>query len=135
MSSYILAAEYVADTVALVLYLEKRKSSAIVEQIFDSAENDATVIHIPAMVFAEMLYLSEKNRITATLTNALDLLKNYPNFRQSPINGEIVESAANINDIPELHDRIISASARFLNLELITKDAKIQNLSFVRTIW
>ena len=40
-----------------------------------------------------------------------------------------------ITHIPELHDRLISASARFLNLELITNDAKIQNSSFVQTVW
>lgn len=135
MSNLILAAEYVADTVALVLYLESRKSGAIAEQIFDSALNAATVIHIPTMVLAEILYLSEKKRITATLTDALKLVKNSANFRELPMSGEIIEAAAQITDIPELHDRIISASARFLNLELITNDAKIQNSNFVRTIW
>ncbi len=135
MSVQILAAEYVADTVALVLFLEKRKSGANAERIFDSAENAATIVHVPAMVFAEILYLSEKKRITATLTDALDLIKNSPNFRELPMSGAVIESAAQIADIPELHDRIISASARFLNLELITNDAKIRNSNFVRTIW
>lgn len=135
MSKNIPAAEYVADTVALVLYLEKRKSGAIAEQIFDSAENATTIVHIPAMVFAEILYLSEKKRITTTLTDALDLLKNSPNFKELPISGAIIETAAQITDIPELHDRIISASARHLNLELLTSDAKIQNSGFVRTVW
>lgn len=135
MSVQILAAEYVADTVALVLFLEKRKSGADAERIFDSAENAATIVHIPAMVFAEILYLSEKKRITASLTDALDLLINSPNFKEIPMSGAVIESAAQITDIPELHDRIISASARFLNLELITNDAKIRNSNFVRTIW
>lgn len=135
MSSYILAAEYAADTVALVLYLEKRKSGASAEQIFDSAENAATIIHIPAMVFAEILYLSEKKRITTTLTDALDLVKNLSNFKALPMTVEIIESATQITDIPELHDRLISASARYLNLELITKDSKIESSNFVRTIW
>lgn len=136
MSNYILAAEYVADTVSLILYLENRKTGAIAEQIYDSAENGATVIHIPAMVFAEILYLSEKNRITATLNNAVDLtVKNSANFKQLPMNGEIIKNAAIISDIPELHDRIIAASAKFLNLELITNDSKIQNSAFVKTIW
>lgn len=135
MSNHILVAEYVADTVALVLFLENRKSGAVAEQIFDSAEKAATIIHIPAMVFAEILYLSEKKRIATTLTDALDLTKNLPNFKELPIGGAILKAAAQITDIPELHDRIISASARFLNLELITSDKKIQNSNFVRTIW
>jgi len=135
MSNYILAAEYVADTVGLVLHLENRKSGAVAEQIFDSAANAATIIHIPAMVFAEILYLSEKNRIAAILTDALGLVKNSPNFKELAMNGDVIKSAAQITDIPELHDRIISASARHLNIELITNDSKIQSSNFVRTIW
>ncbi len=135
MSNYTLAAEYAADTVAMILYLEKRKSGAIAEQIFDSAETASTIVHIPAMVFAEILYLSEKKRISATLTDALDLIVNFPNFKELAIRVEIIETAAQITDIPELHDRIISASARFMNLELITNDAKIQNSNLVQTIW
>lgn len=136
MSSYTLAAEYVADTVALVLYLEKRRSGAVAERIFDAAENGGTIIHIPAMVFAEILYLTEKKRITATLDDAVDLtVKNSASFRELPINSEIVKNAGQITDIPELHDRLIAASAKFLNLELITNDSKIQNSAFVKTIW
>ena len=135
MSSFTPAGEYVTDTVGLILHLEKRKLGATAEQIFDSAENGQIIIHIPAMVFAEILYLSEKKRVSANLTDAFQLLRNFPNFKESPMNSEIIESAAQITDIPELHDRIISATARHLNFELITNDAKIQNSAFVKTIW
>lgn len=135
MSNFILAAEYVADTVALVLHLEKRKSGASAEQIFDSAENGQTIIHIPAMVFAEILYLSEKKRITTNLADVFALLQNSPNFKEFPLTADVIKSAEQITDIPELHDRIISATAKHLNLELITNDTKIQNSTFVKTIW
>ena len=135
MTNFTLAAEYVADTVGLILYLEKRKSGANAEQIFDAAENASTIIHIPAMVFAEILYLSEKKRISANLTDVFQLIQNFPNFKEFQMSGNVIKSAAQITDIPELHDRIISATARFLNLELITNDKKIQNSSFVKTIW
>lgn len=135
MTKLSLAAEYVADTVGLILHLEKRKSGASAEQIFDAVENADTIIHIPAMVFAEILYLSEKRRITATPTNVFQLLQNFPNFKEFPINLDVVKSAAQITDVPELHDRIISATAKLLNLELITNDRKIQNSNFVKTIW
>lgn len=135
MINYTLAAEYVADTVSLVLYLENRKTGAIAEQIYDSVENGTSIVHIPAMVFAEILYLSEKKRITATLTDALNLTKKSVGFKILAINGEIIENAAQITDIPELHDRIIAASAKYLNLELITNDSKIQKSAFVQTIW
>lgn len=35
MSNFILADEYVTDTMALILHLENRKSSQSVKQIFD----------------------------------------------------------------------------------------------------
>lgn len=135
MTKLSLAAEYVADTVGLILYLEKRKSGAAAEQIFDAAENAGVVIHIPAMVFAEILYLSEKKRISTNLTSAFQLLGNSPNFKELPLNADVIKTAARITDIPELHDRIISAGAANLNLELITNDPKIQSSKFVRTIW
>lgn len=135
MNPLILAAEYVADTVALVVYLEKRRLGADSQIIFDSAENSNTIIHIPAIVFAEILYLSEKQRISANLQNVKNLLQANSNFRESPLTQAIIETAAQITDIPELHDRLISATARHLNLELITTDAKIQTSKFVKTIW
>lgn len=135
MSSFTLADEYVADTVAIILYLENRKSSANVERIFDAAEAGQTIIHIPAMVFAEILYLSEKNRISLTLADVEKHLQNFPNYRETPMNFEIIEYAGQITDIPELHDRLIAATAKFLNLELITNDLKIQNSALVKTIW
>jgi len=135
MSNVTLADEYVTDTVGLILHLEKRKSGANAEQIFDAAENADTIIHIPAMIFAEILYLSEKKRISANLTDIFQLIQNFQNFKEFPMNGDVIKFAAQITDIPELHDRIISATARFLNLELITNDKKIQNSSFVKTIW
>ncbi len=55
MSNFILADEYVTDTMALILHLENRKSSQSVKQIFDSADSGKTTIYIPAIVFAEIL--------------------------------------------------------------------------------
>ncbi|MDQ3751238.1 MAG: PIN domain-containing protein [Acidobacteriota bacterium] len=134
MTNFILADEYVTDTVGLILYLEKRKSGGRAEQIFDAAENANTIIHIPAMVFAEILYFSEKKRISATLTDVFQLLQNFPNFKEFTVTQDVIESAAQTTDVPELHDRIISAAAKLLNLELITNDKKIQSSIFLKTI-
>ncbi|MDQ3042641.1 MAG: PIN domain-containing protein [Acidobacteriota bacterium] len=135
MSPFILAAEYVADTVALVVYLEKRRLGLDSQAIFDSAENSNTIIHIPAIVFTEILYLSEKGRISVNLRDVENLLQTNSNFRESPLTQAIVETAEKITDIPELHDRLISATARHLNLELITTDAKIKKSAFVKIVW
>lgn len=135
MSNFILADEYVTDTVGLVIYLEKRKLGTDSQQIFDSAELGKTNIYTPVMVLAEILYLSEKQKIPANLQAVFQLFQKFPNFKEFPLNADVIKAAEQITDIPELHDRVISATAKLLNLELITTDAKIQNSSFVKTVW
>ena len=135
MSSFTLADEYVADTMAIVLHLENRKSSVNVKQIFDAADAGQVIIHIPAIVFAEILYLSEKKRIGLTLADVKKHLQKFSSYREIPLNFEIIEHAGQIADIPELHDRLIAATAKFLNMELITNDQKIQSSSLVKTVW
>lgn len=127
--------EYVSDTMAIVLHLEKRKSSTTAKQIMKEAENGNAILHIPATVFTEILYLSEKKRIGLTLANVKTHLQNFADFRACALSFEIVETAEQITDIPELHDRLIAATAKHLNLELINNDPKIRNSAFVKTVW
>ncbi len=94
-----------------------------------------TSIHIPTMVLAEILYLSEKNRISASLADVFQLIRDIPNFKEFPMDCEVLESAVEITDIPELHDRLVSATAKLLGLELITNDPKMESSAFVKTIW
>jgi predicted nucleic acid-binding protein len=48
---------------------------------------------------------------------------------------DVICAAAQITDIPELHDRIIAGTARLLNLELITNDPVIRASQFVKSVW
>jgi predicted nucleic acid-binding protein len=135
MTSSTLADEYVTDTMALILHLENRRSSETVKAIFDSADEGKTTIHIPAMVFAEILYLTERRRIELDLIELEKHLKKFPNYRESPMSLEIVKNGLHIIDIPELHDRLIASTANHLKLKLITNDLRIQASKFVDTIW
>ncbi len=40
-----------------------------------------------------------------------------------------------IDDIPELHDRIIAGTALMKELELITNDTIISHSGFVKVLW
>ena len=88
-----------------------------------------------AEVFAEILYLAEKNRISLNLHEVEKHFKNFQNYKEVPLSFEIIQNARQITDIPELHDRLIASTAIFLNLELITNDPKIENSQFVNAIW
>ena len=126
---------YVADTMAFILRLEKRKLPEQVKQIFLAAETDHAEIFIPAMVLAEIAYLSEKGRIDINLSQVKQYLLNYPSVQEKEINLEIIEAAFNITDIPELHDRIISGCAKACGVELLTNDPVIHASAFIEALW
>ena len=126
---------YVTDTMAIILRLEKRKLSRKVKTIFESAEKGKIKLIIPAMVLAEIGYLSERNKIDTNLLEVQDYCKNHPSVQTAHISAEVIYKSFEINDIPELHDRIIAGTAYLINLELITNDPIIIDSKYVSTIW
>ena len=77
------------------------------------------------MVLAAIGYLSEKNKIDTNLNEIKDYCQKYPDFLTDPITDEIIFKSFEIDDIPELHDRIIAGTAHSRNLEIITNDPVI----------
>ena len=135
MSSSTPSSEFVADTVAVVVWLEHRRMGANARSAFDLAEQGAAQIYIPAIVFAELGYLTEKGRIQTSLNELLNQMSKHSAIVEQPLTAAIVNVAFTINDIPELHDRLIAATAKHMNTALITTDHVIQASSSVETIW
>jgi predicted nucleic acid-binding protein len=135
MSSNSRATEYVADTVAVILRLERRKIGKAAMAAFEQAEAGRATIYVPSFTLAEILYLSEKKRVQTNLKEVNAYLARHPSINEYPLIGAIIDTAAEITDIKELHDRLIAATARFLDLPLITNDAVMQASSFAQTIW
>ena len=129
------ASEFAADTLAVVLRLENRRLGARARSIFAAVESGQAHLHVPAMVFAEIMYLSEKGRIEASLSDVADYMEQHPNCKGYPLDLAVVQSAAEITDVPELHDRLIAGTARLLDVELITRDSAIEASRFARTVW
>jgi predicted nucleic acid-binding protein len=127
--------KYVTDTMAIVSYLGKRKLPLSVKQIFQSADLGLVQILIPSIVFVEIGYLSEKERIDVSLVDILNHIDSFACYSEQSLSFAIVAESYKITDIPELHDRLIGGTAKFLDLELITNDPLIQASSFVKTIW
>ena len=40
-----------------------------------------------------------------------------------------------MKDVPELHDKIIASTAKYLESPIITKDKTLQDLSSIKTFW
>ena len=127
--------KYISDTMALILRLEKRKMPAQIKKLYELAEQGKAEIFIPAIVFSEIGYLSEKNKIDADLEMVKQYLSAHPKIKELPLNLKTVKTAFSIDDIPELHDRLIAASGKELDVEIITNDSEIQESRHVKTIW
>jgi predicted nucleic acid-binding protein len=127
--------EYVTDTMGLVLWIERRRLGARAKAVFKAAEERTAVIHVPALVVAEDLYLAERKRIRMTLDDRQGALIRFPHVKEYPLSLQVVKAAAEITDIRELHDRLIAATARLLGLQLVSNDPAVQSSSFVETVW
>ena len=120
---------------AFVLWLEKRKMPTKTKEKFQLAEQGKAQIIIPAFVFVELAYLSENNRINTTIHEAQYAVDTNKNIVEYPLSLETVKTAFEIDDIPELHDRLIAATAKHLSIEIITNDPEIEKSAHVRTVW
>lgn len=130
----------VADTHAAVWYLfGDSRLSARAKDFIDQAAADRRTIEISPISLAEVLYLVEKkNRLPASafdeLRNALDNPKHV--FKETPLTRDVVKAMQEVSreDIPDMPDRIVAATAVYLGVPVISRDGKIR-ASNVQTIW
>ena len=127
---------YAVDTVALVWHLEKhRRLGARARSILQEADQGHHTIVISGATLMEILYLSERRRISVDLATLKDLLARNQNYSVAPVSFEVIEATANINDIPELHDRVIAGTAAWLNIPILTNDPDMTASCHVQVIW
>ena len=63
-----------------------------------------------------------------------NIINNSINYVEEKLSINIIKSAFEITDIPELHDKLIAGTARYLKLPLITNDPVIQKSRFVECV-
>lgn len=90
---------------------------------------------VPTIVLAEILYASERGRIALSLGDVLSELKRRKNYRTVSFTQKILLRVEKIKRVPELHDRLIVATAIEHKATVITRDADIVNSGEVETIW
>lgn len=93
---------------------------------------------VSSISIVEIIYLAEKNRIpSATLPLLEEGLSEQPTLLEIvPITQSIALAVQQVSreQVPDLPDRIIAATALYLGVPLITRDNKIL-LSNVETVW
>jgi len=127
--------KYVTDTQALVMFLNGRRViSDTVDSVFRKADQGENIIVVPSVVIFEIGYLFEKHRIPISIKDITDIFADSVNYVEERLSADIIESAFEVTDIPELHDRLIAGTARYLNLPLLTNDPVILRSRFVRCV-
>lgn len=131
--------DIVVDTHILIwLYTDPSRISTKALSAIREAEINFT-IHVSAISIVELIYLTERQRIDAeVLESVYKTLEDLEtSFRLIELTHGIAKEVAEIprTEIPEMPDRIISATARFLQIPLVTTDRKILSSVAVETIW
>src|SRR6201999_2543870 len=93
-----------------------------IKSIFADAVNGNTVIYISTVSLMEVGYLSEKSRIDISISDIIELTEKNSGIIIYPMDTNTVKEAFLINNVPELHDRLITATAKILRATLITND-------------
>ncbi len=127
--------KFVTDTQAIIKFINGQKViSSKITTIFQDTDRGNNIIIIPSIVLFEIGYLHEKSRIPVSIQDMENIINTSVNYIEEKLSLNIIKSAFEIKDIPELHDRLISGTARYLDIPLLTNDPVILQSKFVKTV-
>lgn len=121
----------VADTHTIIWYLlNSNHLSANATQALDEAIAASDPIYLASISIVEIVYLVEKSKLPNAALEQLNSVLAAPDSGVVvvPLDLAVVEAMKEIprDVVPDMPDRIIAATARYLNLPLVTCDSKIQ---------
>jgi len=131
--------DYVTDTHGLIWYLQDSpRLSEQARQCFDICDRGDCTIFVPTICLVEIIYLQEKGRISSSMKAQLDseLSAGASGIALADLTAEVANLIVRVprNQVADMPDRIIAATALHLDLPLITRDHKIK-FSGLQTIW
>ena len=134
------AAPVVVDTHAIVWYLAQApKISLAAFRAIDDALLASEPVYVSAISLVELHYLVESGRVPAeALAELIDASEDPDgSLTVVPVDTGVAQSLDVIprDEISDMPDRVIAATAAYLRLPLVTADEKIRRSRCVRTIW
>ncbi len=126
--------DHVTDTHSIVWYFtDDPRLSRHALEVFEKTIREEVII-IPIVVLAEIMYISNKGKITLTFDETLQKINSYENFIVAPLDLEILKVAEKIKLNLEMHDKLIVATTLYYNASLITRDPLITKSGACTTI-
>lgn len=127
--------QYLMDTVAVIRHFTgKGKIGNSASSILNSIETSDDFLIISVISLMEIMYLAEKNRIKLSLKETLDTIDASSKYTIVNLNPDILKVAESLY-FNELHDRLILATAKWLDIPLISSDSKFKNIFDIKMIW
>jgi PIN domain nuclease of toxin-antitoxin system len=128
--------DYLADTVALIRHMEQHPAlGQRARRILQEADVGHHRIYLSGISLMEILYLSDARKIVLKLQDVIAALATSSNYLVYPVDAQVIVSAAEIDDIRELHDRIIAGTAKHLAVPVLTSDQILTRSKHISTIW
>jgi PIN domain nuclease of toxin-antitoxin system len=129
----------VVDTHALIWYLTaspRLSRSALTRMEATIAAGDG--VYVPSISLVEITYLIEKGRLPPVAAERIAERLSQPDsgLLVAPLDKNVAEHVGKIprEQIPDMPDRIIAATALRLGLPLVTKDGRIRS-GAIETLW
>lgn len=131
--------KYVLDAHPFIWYLEGNpRLSPIARSLMDDPSSEPV---LPVIALAEALHVVSKGR--TAIPNPADLLSDvaaHARIEVYPLTVDVLREGLRANPIPEMHDRLITATAMFLrdqgnSVVLVTKDSAITAANLVSVVW
>lgn len=134
-----MATKFIVDTHALIWYFE---GNSLLGLSAKSVMSDpASELVLPAIALAEAIFIVEKGRCSITgVEDLLSDLKSDDRFDIYPLMSGILEDCVTLQQIPEIHDRLIVATGVYLqhlgeSVEILTKDTIITASGVLPVRW
>jgi predicted nucleic acid-binding protein len=127
---------YVVDTHSLIWFIaEDSRLSKKSNEILEKAEKGEIDVLVPTLVLAEIAYIASRKRVRVTLNKILECIQKGDGFVIVPFDFQVFQISLDMPERWEIHDKIIAATARCYNAELITKDTALQKSNEIKTVW
>ena len=132
--------DIVIDTQIAIWYFDNSsRLSSAANAALDGAVQHGNIIYLSTISIVEITYLIEKGKIAPDKLLRLDAQLRLPNtsFAVQSLTKEISNMIGLIprDIVPDMPDRIIAATALYLDAPLISSDSEINKLNNIKVIW
>lgn len=129
---------YVSDTQCIIWYFaeEEHRMPKAARSAFKDVQDGTAQVLVPSIALVEAVFLAERQRVPRAILAELLALSDAPteSIRVIPLDLAVARAVADFGPaaVPELADRIIAATARALNLPLLSTDPAIAASGLVK---